>query len=62
MLVQRDTQCSKTPILKPSSKSKSNLPFAWITAPKTDTIERIGQNLEIKQFHLSNQKKARFHT
>ena len=33
-LVQRDTQCSRTPVLKPSSKS--SLPFAWITGPATD--------------------------
>ena len=33
-LVQRDTQCSRTPVLKPSSNS--SLPFAWITGPATD--------------------------
>ncbi len=33
-LVQRVTQCSRTPVLKPSSKS--GLPIAWITEPATD--------------------------
>ena len=33
-LVQRDTQCSRTPVLKPSSNS--SLPVAWITGPATD--------------------------
>ena len=37
-LVQRDTQCSRTPVLKPSSKS--GLPFAWITVPATDTSQQ----------------------
>ena len=36
-LVQRDIQCSRTPVLKPSSKS--DLPFAWITAPATDASQ-----------------------
>ena len=36
-LVQRDTQCSRTPVLKPSSKS--DLPCAWITAPATDASQ-----------------------
>ena len=36
-LVQRDIQCSRAPVLKPSSKS--DLPFAWITAPATDASQ-----------------------
>ena len=39
-LVQRDTQCSRSPVLKPSSKS--DLPFAWITAPATDASREKG--------------------
>ena len=40
-MVQRDTQCSRTPVLKPSSNS--SLPFAWITGPATEPArnERI---------------------
>ena len=34
-LVQRVTQCSRTPVLKPSSNS--GLPIAWITEPATDS-------------------------
>ena len=37
-LVQRVSQCSRTPVLKPSSKS--GLPFAWITVPATDTSQQ----------------------
>ena len=33
-LVQHVTQCSRTPVLKPSSNS--GLPIAWITEPATD--------------------------
>ena len=35
-LVQRDTQCSRTPVLKPSSNSSLPFAFAWITGPATD--------------------------
>ena len=45
-LVQRDTQCSRTPVLKPSSNS--SLPFAWITGPATDPS--LWNQLETKVF------------
>ena len=49
-LVQRVTQCSRTPVLKPSSKS--GLPFAWITVPATDTSQQNGLKWDyITLFH-----------
>ena len=37
-LVQRVTQCNRTPVLKPSSNS--SLPNAWITEPATDPSQQ----------------------
>ena len=51
-LVQRDTQCSRTPVLKPSSKS--DLPFAWITAPATDASRQIRHKSTVYKYISSN--------
>ena len=45
-LVQHVTQCSRTPVLKPSSNS--GLPIAWITEPATDP----SQQKEWKSFYI----------
>ena len=45
-LVQHVTQCSRTPVLKPSSNS--GLPIAWITEPATDP----SQQKQWKSFYI----------
>ena len=52
-LVQRVTQCSRSPVLKPSSKS--DLPFAWITAPATDASRQIRHKNTVYKYISSMQ-------